>query len=300
LAGTRRIDQRQNDERSRALFRAITVAHGYTQRAQAVGLIMSMVIAGLGVLAKLALPPLQPAVSIAGALWAGVYAIAIAPLVGRLLRTSATLQEMLDVALFDLPWNKILVGQRLSEDEVSRLSRRFRGNETMLRDYYLVAAVAAPYDVLFCLEQNLAWGSRVRRRFAAALLGLVVVWCVTGVVVGIATGSTVGSLISVWFVPSLGLLLSCSDMARAQVLTTRERHRVLGMVRAVMDEPASPEIVDAPSFTRFARQVQDVLFLARCQQPRTPQWFFRLFHADDLADFRYKMRLLEQRVGASP
>ena len=161
----RRINQSQNNDRSLILFRAIAVAHRYTQRAQAVSLLMSLVVASLGVVAKVALPPLQPAVSIIGALWAGVYAVVLAPLIGRHLYVSATLQEMLDTDLFDLPWNAVLVGERLSEDELSRLSRRFRGDETRLRDYYLVATVAAPYDVLFCLEQNLAWGSRVRRRF---------------------------------------------------------------------------------------------------------------------------------------
>lgn len=50
-------------------------------------------------------------------------------------------------------------------------------------------------------------------------------------------------------------------------------------------------------YQTFARQVQDVLFLGRSQQPRTPQWFFDLFHDDDAADFRYKMQALEIRHG---
>ncbi|MEU8088879.1 S-4TM family putative pore-forming effector [Micromonospora sp. NPDC049101] len=298
MAETRRIDELQNNARSLLLFRAIAVAHSYTQRAQTASLLMSLVVASLGVVAKVAQPALQPAASVVGALWAGVYAVVLAPQIGRHLRTSATLQEMLDTDLFGLPWNAVLVGERLSEDELSRLSRRYRGDDARLRDYYLVATVVAPYDVLFCLEQNLAWGSRVRRRFAAGLLGVVAVWCAGGVAVGLLTESTVASLVSVWFVPSLGLLLACSDMARAQILTTQDRIRVLGLVRARMEE-SSRATADDQAFAVFARQVQDVLFVARRQQPRMPQWFFRLFHDDDLADFRYKMQVLEQRVGVN-
>ncbi|MEU7587346.1 S-4TM family putative pore-forming effector [Micromonospora sp. NPDC049230] len=297
MADTRRIDELQNNARSLLLFRAIAVAHTYTQRAQAASLLMSLVVASLGVVAKVAQPALQPAASIVGALWAGVYAVVLAPQIGRHLHISATLQEMLDTDLFGLPWNAVLVGERLSEEELSRLSRRFRGDDARLRDYYLVASVAAPYDVLFCLEQNLAWGSRVRRRFAAGLLAVVAVWCAVGVAVGLLTESTVASLVSVWFVPSLGLLLACSDMARAQILTTQDRTRVLGLVRAEME--SSRATADEQAFVAFARQVQDVLFAARRQQPRMPQWFFRLFHDDDLADFRYKMHVLEQRVGVT-
>jgi len=297
MAANRRIDRLQNDNHSMTLLRAIQVAHRYTQRAQAVSLIMSLVIASLGVLAKMVYSPLLPAATIIGAGWAGVYAVALAPRLGRYLRTSAILQEMLDVALFGIPWNAVLVGPQLSEDDVSRLSRRFRGDEASLRDYYLVAAVNGPYDVLFCLEQNLAWGSRVRRRFADLLLSFVTAWCAAGIIVGVAVGSTVSDLVTVWFVPSLGLLLYCSAGARAQILTTRERIRVVGLVRALMDDSSAPSLADDKAFAVFARQVQDVLFLARRQEPRTPHWFFGLFHDDDIADFRYKMRALEQRIG---
>jgi len=297
MTANRRIDQLQNNDHSMTLLRAIQVAYRYTQRAQAVSLIMSLVIASLGVLAKAAYPPVLPMATIIGAGWAGVYTVALVPQLGRYLRTSAVLQEMLDTALFGISWNPVLVGERLSEDDVSQLSRRFRGDESSLRNYYLVAAVNGPYDVLFCLEQNLAWGSRVRRRFADVLLSFVTVWCAAGIIVGVSAGSTVGNLVIVWFVPSLGLLLYCSEAARAQILTTRERIRVVGLVRAVMDDSSSPSLIDDKTFAIFARQVQDVMFLARRQQPRTPQWFFRLFHDDDMVDFRYKMRALEQRIG---
>lgn len=168
---------------------------------------------------------------------------------------------------------------------------------TSLRDYYLLAAVAGPYDVLFCLEQNLAWGSRVQRRFADTLLSFITAWCAAGVIVGVAAGSTVSTLVNVWFVPSLGLLLNCSEAERAQILTMRQRVRVVRLVRAVMEDSLSSAVADDKAFVVFARQVQDALFLARRQQPRTPQWFFRLFRDYDMADFRYKMQELEKRVG---
>jgi hypothetical protein len=64
-----------------------------------------------------------------------------------------------------------------------------------------------------------------------------------------------------------------------------------------MEDSSSSVLSDDKEFAVFARQVQDALFLARRQQSRTPQWFFHLFHDDDMADFSYKKRALEQRVG---
>lgn len=296
MSGSRKIDQNQNDDRSQILFRAIAVAHRSSQRVQALSLIVSAVIASLGIVARVSFAPAVPIIAVVGATWAGVYAVVLAPLAGRHLRTSAVLQEMLDVNLFGLPWNGVLVGDRLSADEVSQLSRRYHGDESRLHNYYLVAAVVPPYDVLFCLEQNLAWGSRVRRRYAQALLAVIAIWCVAVVVVGLVTGSTVADTLSAGLIPSLGLLLACLDIARAQMSSTENRERVLLIVRAAMEEaPPSTTIRET-----FARQVQDVLFLARRQQPRTPQWFFRLFHDNDMADFHYKMEALEERHGLDP
>jgi hypothetical protein len=66
------------------------MAHRYTQRAQALTLIMSLVLAVQGIVARLAYPSALPAVTIAGAVWAALYAIVPSPLAGRYLRTSLT------------------------------------------------------------------------------------------------------------------------------------------------------------------------------------------------------------------
>jgi hypothetical protein len=285
----------QNSERILDLHRAVVVAHRHAQRVHTATLLMSMAVAALGVLARIA-PSTAPAVVLAGAVWTAVYAVALAPWAARYQRTSATLQEMLDTELFELPWNRVGVGERTPEDQVSDLKNRYRGDESRLRDYYLVAAVPAPYDVLFCLEQNLAWGSKVRQRYAQLLLGVAVLWAVAGLVVGFAAGLRIPELVSNWFVPSLGLLLLCLDTYRAQLSNTRERTRVRDIVAAASADPAGAPLAAGPDWEKFARQVQDVLFQMRRQQPRTSVWFFRRFHDRDQRDFEYRMRLLEERV----
>ncbi|MET7400789.1 S-4TM family putative pore-forming effector [Dactylosporangium sp. NPDC005572] len=293
------LAQRQNSPTSIVLLRAIAVAHRQAHRAHAAALLVSVAVAGLGAVSRAA-PDKVGTVTLAGAVWAGVYAAVVAPWAGRHQRTSATLQEMFDVALFDLPWNRVLVGEPVAEDEWNRLSRRFRGDEARLRDYYLVANVRSPYEVMFCLEQSLAWGSRVRQRYATLLLGLAGLWCAAGVVVTFVNGSKVVDLVSGWLVPSLGLVLFCLDQYRAQAGNTRERKRVLDLLRAADADQAEPALRPGPAWTALARQIQDVQYLMRRQQPRVPVWLFRRFHDDDMADFRFKMQVLEARVGSEP
>ncbi|MDG4834230.1 S-4TM family putative pore-forming effector [Solwaraspora sp. WMMD1047] len=292
------IVARQDSVAALRLLRAIAVAHLYNQRAQALSIGVSIALAIGGLLTGPA-SRYGAAVALGGAIWAGVYKGAMAPWSERHLRIAATLQEMFDADLLSLPWNRVAIGDRIGHDEVSRLSRRFRGDEDRLRGYYLVASAAAPYDVLFCLEQNLAWGSRVRLRFAQMMLGVLVLWSATGVLLTLAAGATVSRLVVGWFVPSLGLLLLCLDMYRTQMASTRERLRVLGLVRAVIDDPSSPAIATPAALTFFARQVQDTLYHMRQLQPRLPVWYFQRYHDQDKFDFQIRMQELEARFPRS-
>ena len=291
------IDQ-QNSDAAVRLLKAIAVAHLYNQRAQAVSLGVSIALAVGGLLA---VPGTQCGASaaLAGAAWAAVYQGVMAPWSERHLRVAATLQEMFDADLLGLPWNRVVVGERIGDEEVSRLSRQYRGDDDRLKSYYLVAKAAPPYEVLFCLEQNLAWGSRIRLRFAQMMLGILLLWSAVGVVFSFMTDATVSRLLTGWFVPSLGLLLLCLEMYRTQMASTRDRMRVLGLVRQVIDEPSSPLIASDAALTVFARQVQDTLYYMRCLQPRLPNWYFRHYHDQDKADFEIKMRELERRFPPS-
>ncbi|WP_229076829.1 S-4TM family putative pore-forming effector [Actinoplanes sp. DH11] len=288
---------RQGSDAAIRLLKAIAVAHLYNQRTQAYSFGVSTTLAVGGLLAVPG-TRFSAGITLAGAVWAAVYKGVMAPWSEKYLRIAATLQEMFDADLLGLPWNRVVVGDRISDEEVSRLSRRYRGDDDRLRRYYLVASTVPPYDVLFCLEQNLAWGSRIRLRFAQMMLGIISVWSAAGVAFTFVTGATVSRLVTGWFVPSLGLLLLCLEMYRTQMASTRDRIRVLSLVRQIIDEPSSPVIASPAALTTFARQVQDTLYHMRRIQPRLPTWYFRRYHDQDKADFEIKMQVLERRFPA--
>ncbi|MEU8731306.1 S-4TM family putative pore-forming effector [Streptomyces sp. PB17] len=294
MASTHPIADRQESAAAMRVLKAIAVAHLRNQRAQSLSLGVSVALAVAGLLIGSG-SRYGTAITLSGTLWAALYMGVMAPWAERYLRIAATLQEMFDADVLGLPWNSVAAGHRISDDEVSRLSRRFRGADDRLRGYYLSVDAAAPYDVLFCLEQNLAWGSRVRLRFAQLMLGVLVLWSVAGVLLTLATDGTLSRLVTGWFVPSLALLLLCLEMYRTQMASIQERQRVLGLVRGVIDDPTSPVITTPDESTRFARQVQDSLYQMRRLQPRLPNWYFRRYHDQDKSDFQIRMRQLELR-----
>jgi hypothetical protein len=295
------LAERQNQPNLLRMLRAASVSHSRAQRLDALRLGVSLALAASGVVAAFA-STAAPPVTILGGLWVVAYAAGIASWGASELRRAALLQEMFDVELFELPWNEVVVGEPLGAEEVSRLSQRCRSSDERFRDYYVVAPVTRPYDVLGCQQQNLGWGARVRRRYSRFLLLAASAWLILGILVGWVANLTVSALLLRWYVPSVGVVLLALDTYRSQRDAANERERVLGhmveRLRTAASEPASQAAV---LLLALAREVQDVIFQTRRRHTRVPDLFYRRFRARDRIDFEVAMtelhRLLRDHAG---
>ncbi|MEU5780398.1 S-4TM family putative pore-forming effector [Micromonospora lupini] len=297
---TESLLQRQRRPEMMALLHAMSVCHGRAQRLDNLRMALSVAIGVAGaVVAFTGVSALG--VTAVGALWAVVNAIGLGSWSAGQIRRAATLQEMFDVRLFELPWNAVAAGELVGPEEVSRLDRAYRGDERYLRDYYEVPHLPRPYDVLACQQQNLGWGARVRRRYAYTVLAGVALWTAVGVVFAVTADLTVADLLTQWFVPSLGALLLGVEIYRGQRDVAAERDRALAILQrriaaAVHGDDARAD----PTLLTLARQTQDLIFHSRRGQARVPDWFFRRFHAADRVDFQAAMATLAELLGTRP
>jgi hypothetical protein len=222
------------------------------------------------------------------------HAAGISSWASRELQRGAKLQEMFDVQLYRIPWNPVAAGEELPAHEVSQLNRRYTGETKELRDYYEIPDLPHPFDILACQQQNLGWGARVRRRYANAILGGVIVWSMTGLLLSVFAGLTVTDLVLRWYVPSLGILLLGLDESRGQRGIASRRERLLSLVRTQIAQAA--ETVNKAELEShlivLARQVQDSIFDTRAREPRVPDWFFVRFRDKDHIDFQAAMKEL--------
>lgn len=125
---TQRTDpllSRQNRPEMMALLHAMSVCHSRAQRLDNLRMALSIAISVVG--AVVAFTGVSSSgVTAVGALWAVVNAIGLGSWSTGQLRRAATLQEMFDVRLFELPWNAVAAGEPLGAEEVSRLDRAYR------------------------------------------------------------------------------------------------------------------------------------------------------------------------------
>ncbi len=290
---TTAIRERQNSAEMVFLLKAVAVSHQRAQRLDAVCQFLAVGLALAGLAATL-VQPIALTVTLLGAAWAIAYSAGLGTWTRQELVRAATLQEMFDTRLYGLPWNEVAAAEPVSVAEVSRLANRYRGSVTVLTDYYEVPALPVPYDVIACQLQNLAWGARVRRRYAHTLLLAIVGWCAAGLLVGVLAKLTVVDVALRWYVPSLGALLLAWDSFQAQREVAAERERAMGIIRrrlvASANLDAEPE---SAAFYGLARNVQDLILRTRIRNIRVPNWFFTRFHQLDRVDFGVVVAELE-------
>src|SRR5690348_14379216 len=112
------ISQLQSTEPLQTLLKAALTSHRRPQRLQAARTWPSLAVAGLAIVAAVE-PSTAEAASVIGGVWALAYAATINVSLNETRRT-ATLQEMFDVSLFDLPWNVMAAGHRIEHQQFAR------------------------------------------------------------------------------------------------------------------------------------------------------------------------------------
>ncbi|WP_189335642.1 S-4TM family putative pore-forming effector [Actinoplanes ianthinogenes] len=283
------VRQRPIDPTLSHLLRATAVSHARVRRLHALRLVISAGLAAAGLFAvflgAVTGNPLSVTLSVIGVLWALAYSLGLASWADRELRRAALLQEAFEVRFFQLPWNCILAGDEIIPEDVRHLSSRYRGDPP--RDHYEMPNLPRPFDILARQQQNLSWGSRVRRRYAQVVMAAMAGWAALGLVTGMLRDSTITDLFVQWFVPSLGMFMLGWDTFRDQRTVAADRKRVCGYSRARCVQLAHANLDPETNrdLCRMARQVQDQLFLSRRRAARVPRWFFARYYTQDSSDF---------------
>ena len=292
---------RQTIESSDGLvLRAVSVVHSQVKRLATLRLSISLLISIAGIAAPFVRISALP-ITVAGALWALTYAGLIQRYVDKKLHTAAVLQEMFYVQLFKIPWNSATAGDFLRVEDVRQLSRRYRGTQQALRDWYEMPNLPHPFNILVKERQNLAWGLRIRRRYANTVAFSVGAWALLGITLGAVQQMSLTELVLRWFVPSLGILMLGFETCREQFGIAAERDRLCSLVHescaAAVRDPSNPNLVD--QLMILARQVEDSLFLTRRRAPRVPARFFARYYSVDRDDFEESVRQFKKMLESS-
>jgi hypothetical protein len=261
------IAERQNSEYALRLNKASRVINQTAVRIEAVRGALSLLLVVVAIVFA-ALGRTEPALAVAGFVWALVSTVVIVPWSKQVSSEAAAVQEHFDTYVFALPWNSARV-TKLEPERITALADRFTDDEADVRDWYPDTAQAArPFDVLLCQRANLMWDISLRELWTRVTHAALAIWIVTGLVIGVAGGLTVWTILLRWYVPSSAAILLAFEIIRAQRQTANERKVLLATVKAELDRrdnvPSAAQLAD---IEQKSREIQDGIFDTASRSP---------------------------------
>jgi len=207
-----------------------------------------------------------------GGVWLLVSRVVLEGIETKKIKQAAKIQEQFDVDLFKLPWNRVLVGNRLSPELISSADKSFTGDRERLKDWYAdTGNVPYPLDVLLCQRANLVWDWRLRRHFAWGISILTTLLFGLGIVLAVATNLTLLDYLLALLIPSLAALLKGIEVARAHFKTAAEKERIEIEISVLWETG----LKDPTSVSKEqCRRIQDCIYVLRSKGPLVPdQWY---------------------------
>lgn len=93
--------------------------------------------------------------------------LVLAPLIEKRKERAAKIQQSFDTHVLSLKWNKSFYGTQPINEMIITWSKKFKGNETELKDWYSNQTGSLPENIcrLVCQRTNCWWDSKIRKRY---------------------------------------------------------------------------------------------------------------------------------------
>lgn len=194
----------------------------------------------------------------------------LTPLQKRLRETAAKVQEAFDCDVLSLPWNELKAGKRPDPELVKEQSERYeRWADKMptLKNWYSAEVDDLPLHVgrIACQRSNCWWDSKQRRRYAATVIGAVVLIFVVVLWLALGQGFTLEDfLLKVVFPLAPALLLGIRQFTEQMEAATR-LDKLKEHAERLWNEALGGKSEKA--MTNAARGLQDEIFESRKRSP---------------------------------
>jgi hypothetical protein len=209
---------------------------------------------------------------------------------------AATIQELFDTSLFELPWNQFATGKRPDEETIAMaLNGTSKDDFKDLRDWYAieVGKVDLKLATLLCQRINVWWDSDLRRLYVRLLLILLGTLVLVALFLGLLGDFTVSKLLVGFIFP----LLPLAEVLIAQIKQNCEAANVTSELKENLDAEIEKwmrrEQIQDSSAT--ARIIQDQIWRHRSKCPMIFDWVHRLYKPrhENLMQFSAKVKVEE-------
>ena len=268
---TTTIKIEQNSDRNIKLLAAQQQLYTEAKRLRSVRLISSVLLAVAAPFIVAFQPGWNTTLGVIGAIWLMLDQAVLKHIQNSTVRQAAVIQEEFDTNIFNLPWNPILVGDRVPPESVTSASGRFKRDKEKLRDWYPdMGSVPYPFDVLICQRFNLVWDWQLRRNYAAAILVTVAIYI--GFLIWFAIYRDLLVIEAVLlFLPATSAIAEGIGVAIDHIQLASEKESTSKTILSLWESGIkNSSTVSAAQ----CRVIQDCIYNYRSKGPLVPNWWY--------------------------
>lgn len=266
------INIKQNKPESLRLLAAMRVLYSEAKFLRSMRVMVTVMLPIISLLCLKYFPGFKEELAFIAGIWLIVNRIFLAEKEKRLVKEAATIQENFDTDVFQLPWNALLVGEKISLERILNLNGKSLEKEEKLIDWYPgLTSTHHVFNVLLAQKTNLHWDIEQRKIYKNILQWVLIIYIVFVIAISFLLNLPTQTMIISFLVPSLPLILHLIEIINSHKQRYESLARVFPKVTSDIENYSSVN-----AFDYDIRGYQDIVFLKRCDVNMVPDKLYWL------------------------
>ncbi len=217
---------------------------------------------------------------------------------------AAKIQELFDVTLFELDWNKVVAGKKPELELIYESSSKFiankKNNISELKNWYpeKVSTLDQLAAIVICQRSNIWWDINLRKNFIKMLYLLLVVFFVFGILISIIKNQEVRTIVILIF-SFFNLFKILLKQINSQESTIKSTEHIKDQLEKLIEETIDGG-KNKSDLKNDIRVIQDEIYRHRKSCFSLPDWLHNFFSETNEQQMIYNADIHIAKLSGAP
>lgn len=270
------INTNQNENKCLSLLASQRILYSEAKKIRTIRISGSLGLTIVAPITILLLPKFKILLGIVGCIWT-IVAFLLSSREGNKVKEAATIQEEFDTFTFELNWNDIQCGTKVSNEIIHSSSSKYGDKIDLTNWYGDLEGIPNNLAILICQRSNLVWDWRLRKQFAwIIIIGLVTLF---GFGLGMALYQklTLETYLISILLPSASAFILGIKETKDHFDSAKSKEILEKKINSIWEKSMTTLIVPTKE---DLRRVQDRIFQLRTNTALIPNWWYNNLKSD--------------------
>jgi len=215
-------------------------------------------------------PELKITLGIIGGIWT-IVAFLLSARESNMVKEASTIQEEFDTQTFDLEWNNIQIGTKVSNEIIHSSDSKYT-DKTDLYDWYGdLDGINNNLSILICQRSNLVWDWRLRKQFAWTIIIALLLLFGLGLVISLYLKLSLQTYLIGILLPSASAFILGVKEVKEHFDSAKSKEGLEKKINSIWEKSMTTLV--SPTKSEL-RKVQDKIYQLRTNTALIPDWWY--------------------------